>query len=66
MKKKEFMVYRGDEFIDVGTLDELSKRLNKKRETLRFYTTPIYHNRCKIGKKRLLLYKLEEEKEAKS
>lgn len=52
-------VYRGDDFIDTGTLDELAVRLNKKASTLYFYSTNTYHNRRKNSNKSLVLFKID-------
>lgn len=35
-----YCVYKGEEFVDVGTLEELSKRLKIKSESLRWMSTP--------------------------
>lgn len=43
--RKIFAVYRGDEFIDVGTREELASRLNLMLPTLMFKATPTYHRR---------------------
>lgn len=44
-KKNTYAYYRGDEFIDLGTFDELGERLNLKRATLKYLTTPNYHRK---------------------
>ena len=44
-KQKVFAVYRGDTFIDVGTLKELSPRLRAKESTIRYYTSQAYRNK---------------------
>lgn len=38
-------VYRGEEPLATGTLDELMDELNVKRETLEYYTTPANQRR---------------------
>ena len=52
-----YAIYRGDEFIDVGTLVELSERTGIKRETLRWYSYPSSHKRDKGNK--FLVYKID-------
>ena len=44
MNKRTFWyaLYRGDEFVDVGTLRELAKRHHTSVRTLRFKATPTY------------------------
>ena len=37
-----FALYRGDEFIDLGTIDYLSQKENIAQDTLRFYATKFY------------------------
>lgn len=54
-----YAVYRGDQFIDIGTLEELATRLNKKSRTLYFYSTPTYHKRIKNSDKSLVLFKID-------
>lgn len=46
-KVKEYALYKGDEFIDLGTVDHLAKRLNVKENTIRFYSYPTYQKRTK-------------------
>lgn len=38
--KKEYALYRGDEFVDLVTLRELSEGLGKNPKTILFYGTP--------------------------
>lgn len=47
MKKrvKEYALYKDDEFIDLGTIERLAKRLNVKENTIRFYSYPAYQKR---------------------
>lgn len=55
-KKDVYAVYDNDTFIDVGTYEELAKRLNVKKSTLIFYGTPAGRERgrgyivVKVGK----------------
>lgn len=51
--------YRGEEFVDVDTLDGWAERLKVKRSTAQFYASPAYHRRAEGGR-RLALYRLEE------
>lgn len=36
-KVKEYAMYKGDEFIDVGTIRELAEKHNAKASTLQWY-----------------------------
>lgn len=37
MKKKTYAIYKGDEFIDLGTAEELAKRMNTSKNTIQWY-----------------------------
>lgn len=60
MKAKCYAMYRGDTFIDLGTISELAAKYHKTIEMMRWLSYPIAHRRNKSGK-RLLLYKIEDE-----
>ena len=38
-------IYKGDEFIDVGTAEELAERLNRAPATILWQTSPSAHRR---------------------
>lgn len=59
--KSVYAVYKGDEFVDVGTIDELSSRLNKKKDFLRWLSYPTAHKRTAYDGNKMLLYKLDNE-----
>lgn len=61
MKKQEYALYKGDEFIDLGTIQEIAKRQKVAPNTIRYYQTPEYKSRGlgKDSKKRKVLIKLE-------
>ena len=42
---KEYAVYKGDQILVVGTLEECAKKLNVKPGTILFYGTPSYIKR---------------------
>lgn len=42
---KMYAVYKGDKFIDCGTIGELSRKLGISRDTLKWYTYPAYKKR---------------------
>lgn len=54
----DYAMYRGDKFIDLGTLDELSSKYHKPRERLRYLSVKSVHERYKNGEA-LLLYKIK-------
>lgn len=41
----EYALYKGDELLDVGTLEYLAKKFNVKIKTLLFYQTPTQKKR---------------------
>lgn len=44
-----YALYRGDEILAIGTIKELSKYLNVKENTIKFYLSPTYKKRAKNG-----------------
>lgn len=59
--KKEYAVYKGDEFVDIGKRKELCAKLGIKESTFIWYSTPTYVN--KRYKNGILIVKLEDEEE---
>nr|DAQ57427.1 MAG TPA: hypothetical protein [Caudoviricetes sp.] len=57
MKSKCYAMYRGDTFIDLGTIPELAAKYHKTIDMMRWLSYPTAHRRNKNGK-RLLLYKI--------
>ena len=43
--KKEYALYKGDKFIDIGTKKYLAELLNVDITTIEFYSTPSYKKR---------------------
>lgn len=54
----EYAMYRGDEFIDIGTIDELADKYYKKRELLAYLSKESTHEKMKNDDTQLLLYKI--------
>ena len=50
---KEYALYKGDELLDMGTLEYLSKKFNIKRKSLLFYQSPTYRRRTSDRKEKL-------------
>lgn len=44
-KVKDYAIYKGDKFIDLGSVRYLAKKMNVKEETIKFYSTPTYQKR---------------------
>jgi len=62
----EYVMYKGDDLLHIGTLDELAEIRGVKRETIYFYTMPTYHRRIakrKNARNYITVTKLEEEEE---
>lgn len=52
MKKKQYALYKGDNCMAIGTIEEIAQQTNVKVKTIRFYKTPTYKNRVKKSKNR--------------
>lgn len=52
-----FALYRGDEFVDVGTVRELAERRGVSKATIRFLASRSYHARSRYGA--LRAYRIE-------
>lgn len=60
MKKKiEYAIYKGDELLFIGTIDEVSKYFNVKRKTIQWWSYPANYKRAEKGKKVKVAVKLE-------
>ncbi len=46
-RMKEYALYKGDKFIDIGTKEYLAKLLNVRKETIEFYASPTQLKRNK-------------------
>ena len=57
--KKEYALYKGDNFIAMGTIKEISEILNKSFRTIYYYTTLQYKLRCKNSIKRLTMVEID-------
>jgi hypothetical protein len=42
LEVNEYALYKGDTFVDLGTMSHLSKVTGKSSDTLRFLSTPTY------------------------
>lgn len=58
-KKQEYALYKGDEFIDLGTIEELAERMGVTPKTIRYYQTPNYKKKGKDDSNRKVLIKIE-------
>lgn len=63
-KKKEYALYKGDQFVDIGTLKYLAKKLNVNERTIQYYSTPAHLRKCQKfngNGNYLVVVKLDEE-----
>ena len=66
-KEKLFALYKGDEFIDIGTAKELAKKRNVKPDFIKYLSTPANKRRIANRKnnnkpsKALISVKIEDE-----
>lgn len=51
VKVKEYAVYKGDQFICIGTMEKCAEFIGVSVNTIRFYLSPAYHKRVKARKK---------------
>lgn len=45
--KKEYALYKGDELLEIGTIEEIAKRQNVSENTIRYYKTNAHLRKCK-------------------
>lgn len=57
--KSIWALYKGDELIGIGTIQELAELTNVKENSIRFYYSPTYKKRMKNGKNRKTLVLVE-------
>ncbi len=62
-KRKIYAAYKGDEFIDLGTKEELAQKLNTTIDYLSYLTTPTYKKRRKNKGNSMIVIKLDDEEE---
>lgn len=62
--KKTFALYRGDQFIDLGTRQELAKKMGVTPKTISYLSTPARMRKIK-GKenKSLIAIKIEDDED---
>lgn len=58
-KRHDYALYYDDEFIDLGTIEFLSKKYNIKEELLHWYATPTARKR----NKHYIVIRIEDDKD---
>ena len=57
-KRIEYALYKGDEFIELGTVYEIAKKLKVNPKTIQYYNTPTYKKKVKDDTNRRVLVRL--------
>ncbi|TCU72906.1 hypothetical protein EV204_105242 [Tissierella praeacuta] len=60
---KEYALYKGEEILAMGTVSEIAKEMNIKKETVLYYRTPTQKKRSKSDNCRILIPLNEEEED---
>lgn len=60
MEPSLYAIYKGDEFIDLGTIAELAERRHVRAERIRDMARPSYHRKVN-EETSVLAYKIEED-----
>ena len=63
MKIKEYALYKGDTFIDLGTTKYLSEKYEIKEQTIRKYSCASYRTR---SKEPLICIRLEDDEDVEN
>ena len=58
---KVYALYKGEQFICDGTVEEIAKYTGKTIRTVRFYRYECYKKRVKENNNRLIMIELEDE-----
>lgn len=65
MNTNEYVLYKGEEVIAMGTAQEIADKLGITKDTVKFYGTPAYKRRRKNSKTRHYLVKVGDFKRKK-
>ncbi len=60
----DYAMYKGDELLHIGTIEEIAKAHGVLQQTIRFYTTPAYRRRVSKREKAenyIEVFRLEDE-----
>lgn len=52
---KEYALYKGEDMLAMGTLDDIAAEMGVKRRTIIYYGTPSYEKRGRGNNKRKLI-----------
>lgn len=54
MRAKEFVLYKGEELLAIGTKREIAEQLGVSASTVGYYGTPVYARRTSENGRRLV------------
>ena len=65
MAQKEYAMYKGDELLCIGTLDEIAQERGIKKRTAYYYTTNAYKRKLekRKAKNAIVMVKLEDDED---
>lgn len=58
---KDYALYRGDDLLMVGTVEEIARYLGIKPKSVYFLSYPSYHKRCEGSAIRVMVFPIEED-----
>lgn len=61
MARKEYALYRGEEILCIGTVDEIAEKQGIRPETIYFYTTPAHQKRRANSKNAMIAIEIEDD-----
>ena len=56
-----YALYKGEELLADGTIEEISEQTGKRIKHLKFLTSPVYKKRCKPNGKAMQMVLLEDD-----
>ena len=59
----EYVAYKGDKVLGVGTIQELADGLGFTYENMKYKSYPAAHKKAKDGGNTILLYEIEEDED---
>lgn len=51
---KEYALYKGEECLAIGTIEEIARKMGVKESTIRFYGKKVYRERTSGSARRLV------------
>ena len=58
---KEYAIYKGDEFLAIGTAKELAEKFNVRPQTISYWSTPSYQKKGTGERGRKIAIPLEDD-----